>query len=88
MRIEWDKSKASQNKAKHGIRFSEVEPVFNDPQAITIEDVATDGERRFITFGTDMFGRVLAVVFTWRGDVIRIISARKATNREKRDYES
>lgn len=87
MRIEWDPDKAKVNELKHGIRFSEVDSVFYDPLGVTIEDETSDSEVRHITFGVDMFGRVLAVVYTWRGDVIRIISARKATHREKSDYE-
>lgn len=88
MTVEWDKAKAKLNAAKHDIRLSEVEPVLYDPLAITTEDITADGEHRFITVGADMFGRVLTVVYTWRGDTIRLISARKATNREKRSYES
>lgn len=87
MLFEWDKVKAQSNARKHGVKFSEVEPVFYDPLAITIEDDA-EGEARFITYGVDMLGRVLAVAYTWRGDSIRIISARKATQREKASYES
>lgn len=94
MDIEWDKdpankkNKAKLNEAKHHIRLSEVEPVLYDPMGITLEDITAEGEHRFITVGSDMFGRVLTVVYTWRGDTIRLISARKATNKEKRHYES
>jgi hypothetical protein len=89
MRVEWNKEKAKANEAKHGIRFVDVEPVLSDPLGITVEDMSADGEHRFITFGADMFGRVLAVVYTWRDqDTVRVISARKATNREKKQYES
>lgn len=87
MLFEWDKVKAQSNARKHGVKFNEVEPVFYDPLAITIED-DVEGETRFITYGVDMLGRVLAVAYTWRGDSIRIISARKATQREKASYES
>jgi len=88
MEMEWDNAKAKINKAKHHIRLSEVEPVLYDPMGVTVEDITADGECRFITIGSDMFGRVLAVVYTWRGDNIRLISARKATDKEKRKYES
>lgn len=94
MSIEWDNEKKNKNnqeklnEAKHGIRLSDVEPVLHDPMGITCEDVTAEGEHRFVTVGTDMFGHVLTVVYTWRGDNIRLISARKATNKEKRHYES
>lgn len=94
MSVEWDKdpknkrNKAKLNETKHHILLSDVEPVLYDPLAITVEDVTADGEHRFITTGSDIFGRVLTVVYTWRGDNIRLISARKATNKEIRHYES
>ncbi|UOG91545.1 MAG: BrnT family toxin [Candidatus Thiothrix sulfatifontis] len=94
MSVEWDKEKTNKNnkeklnEAKHSIRLSDVEPVLYDPMGVTSEDVTAEGEHRFITVGADMFGRVLTVVYTWRGDNIRLISARKATNKEKRHYES
>jgi hypothetical protein len=55
--------------------------------AITIRDDASD-EERFITLGADALGRLLVVVYTWRGEVVRLISARNATAAERRDYES
>jgi len=84
---EWDPAKAAENYAKHGIRFADAVAVFEDPLALTIED-EDSAEERFVTLGTDLLTRVLVVVFTWRGDRIRIISARKATARERRQYES
>jgi hypothetical protein len=60
--------------------------VFSDDLAITIPDERFD-EERFITVGMDAFGRVLVVVYTWRGNEIRLISARKATRRERKQYE-
>lgn len=94
MSVEWDKEKKNKNnkeklnEAKHHIRLSDVEPVLYDPMGVTVEDVTAEGEHRFVTIGSDIFGRVLTVVYTWRGDKIRLISARKATNKEKRHYES
>ena len=94
MAIEWDKDKANKNnkaklnEAKHHIRLSDVEPVLYDPMGVTSEDVTAEGEHRLVTIGADIFGRVLTVVYTWRGDSIWLISARKATNKEKRHYES
>jgi uncharacterized DUF497 family protein len=85
--FEWDRSKARANERKHGISFADTFGVFEDPHAITVEDNER-GEERYVTIGADAFGRVLVVVYTWRGDSIRIISARKATPSEVRQYES
>jgi uncharacterized DUF497 family protein len=59
----------------------------DDDLAITIRE-ETSGEERFVTLGTDALGRLLVVVYTWRQDCLRIISARKATMRERHRYES
>ena len=85
--FEWDKAKAALNKAKHGVSFADTFGVFEDPNALTL-DQKVKGEERYVTLGMDCYGRVLAVVYTWRGDNIRIISARKATRSEVRQYES
>ncbi len=85
--FEWDKSKARQNEAKHGISFADTFGVFEDLNAMTIEQHFR-GEDRYVTIGTDGFGRILVAAYTWRGDNIRIISARKATRSEVRQYES
>lgn len=84
--FEWDKNKAHQNSQKHGIRFSDAATVFEDINALTIEDDYQD-ERRFITMGADALGRILVVVYTFRQMKIRIISARKATRQERRQYQ-
>jgi len=60
--------------------------VFDDVFAITIPDESS-AEERFMTLGVDALGRVIVVVYTWRGEAVRIISARKATRRERRQYE-
>jgi uncharacterized DUF497 family protein len=85
MRYEWDPAKAESNAAKHGVRFSDAVSVFADDQALTIEDLHPE-EERFITIGMDPFARVLVVVYTWRGEFIRLISARKATRAERNQY--
>lgn len=85
--FEWDKAKAEQNKGRHGVAFADTFAVFNDPYALTVENGRHDG-RRYVTIGTDAFGRTLVVVYTWRGENIRIISARKATRTEVKQYES
>jgi uncharacterized DUF497 family protein len=84
--FEWDKSKAKENKSRHGISFADTFAVFEDPNAVTLEDFRR-GEQRYVTVGMDAFGRILVVVYTWRGDNIRIISARKAVRYEVRQYE-
>ena len=85
--FEWDESKASDNKSKHGISFADTFAVFDDPNAVTLEDFR-EGEQRYVTIGLDAFGRILVVVYTWRDENIRIISARKAVRSEAMQYES
>jgi len=85
--FEWDKSKARQNETKHSVSFADTFAVFEDPNALTLDQVVS-GEERHVTIGMDAFGRVLVVVYTWRGENIRIISARKAVRSEVRQYES
>ena len=67
------------------MRFSEAVTVLEDSRALTIEDISKD-EERFITIGMDAYANVLVVVYTYRGDDIRIISARKATKIEIKQY--
>lgn len=86
MNYEWDPNKAKSNYKKHGVRFADAVGVFEDENAITIQD-ERNSEERFITIGRDFLSRVLVVVYTFRAVVIRIISARKATAREQRMYE-
>ena len=86
MTYQWDNGKATANLRKHGIDFADAVSVFSDDLAITIPDERFD-EERFITVGMDAFGRVLVVVYTWRGNEIRLISARKATRPERKQYE-
>ncbi len=86
MGFEWDARKAASNLQKHGVDFADVVAVFEDLNAWTIED-ESEGEQRFLTVGLDTLGRVLVVSYTWRGERIRVISARKATARERGQYE-
>ncbi len=86
MNYQWDPDKARANVRKHKIEFADAVAVFADEMAVTIEDERPE-EDRFVTIGMDTLGRMLVVVFTWRGDDIRIISARKATPNERRQYE-
>jgi len=84
MRFEWDPKKAETNRRKHWVRFSEAVEVFDDDRVVLLVDETS--EEKFLAIGMDGFGRVLVVEFTWRGDTIRITSARKATRSEERQY--
>jgi uncharacterized protein len=86
----WDEdSKAGINFRRHGVRMPEAIPVFDDPYAITLTDDESDPkERRFVTLGMGAAGRLLVVVYTWRGEDIRIISARPAEPHEREEYET
>jgi len=86
MNFQWDPNKAKSNYKKHGIRFADAVGVFEDENAITISD-EHEREDRFVTIGMDFLSRILVVVYTFRDIVIRIISARKATARERKMYE-
>jgi uncharacterized protein len=86
--FEWDDEKAEDNLTKHGISFSEASTVFADPLSRTIDDpLHSEVEERFVMLGQSLLQHVLVVVHTYRGNVIRIISARMATARERRGYE-
>jgi len=87
MNIAWDTKKAAANIRSHGIEFSDAGTVLDDPMAVTIEDTR-HGEQRFVTIGADILSRVLVVVYVYSGEEeIRLISARKATPKERRVYE-
>lgn len=83
--FEWDSRKAAANVRKHGIQFADAVAVMEDQRAITLRDDSA-GEERWVTIGMDALARVLIVVYTWRGNTIRIISARPATPNESRQY--
>jgi len=84
---EWDPAKARANFAKHGVRFADAVTVFEDDLALTMRDPSSDEEERWITLGRNGLARVTVVVYTWRKDNVRLISARPATAREKSQYE-
>jgi uncharacterized protein len=85
MRYEWDPAKAEANQKNHGVRFADAVAVFSDERALTLDDPNTE-EERYVTIGMDALARLLVVVYTWRGEVIRLISARKATRAERTQY--
>jgi uncharacterized protein len=86
--FEWDEDKASSNEKKHRVTFEEAASVFSDPLAAIFDDeVHSEEEQREIIVGHSAENRLLLVCFTERAGAIRIISARRATKRERRDYE-
>jgi uncharacterized DUF497 family protein len=86
--FEWNRRKARDNVVKHGVTFDEATTVFEDWLSITIVDpLHSDEEERFVLIGHSHRNRLLVVVHTERGDRIRIISARRATAKERRSYE-
>ncbi|EIM63797.1 BrnT family toxin [Desulfobacter postgatei] len=86
MNYQWDNNKAKSNLIAHGVDFADAVGIFEDLNALTIDD-PHPYEQRFITIGLDFLSRVLVVSYTWRNNSIRIISARKATKNERRQYE-
>jgi uncharacterized protein len=87
MEFEWDEAKAGRNIAKHGVPFEYAARVFLDLHRMDIEDARRDyGEERRITLGA-IEGRLFAVAYTLRGKIVRLISARKANERERRNYD-
>ena len=86
MGLEWDQRKSAANLRRHGIGFADAATVLHDDYAITIPEEGPD-EGRFVTIEMDALGRVLVVVYTWRENRVRIISARAAMPRERRQYE-
>ncbi|HSB14843.1 MAG TPA: BrnT family toxin [Bryobacteraceae bacterium] len=86
MEAEWDPVKAKANLRKHNVRFADAVTVLEDARAITVRDEGA-GEERWVTIGVDSLGRILVVVYTWRDERVRLISARPATRREARQYE-
>jgi uncharacterized DUF497 family protein len=88
MAFQYDPTKAETNLKDHGVSFSDAEGVFFDPLALHRPDPDAEGEERFVAMGLGSAGQILVVVYTIRGEDIRLISARRATRREIRDYES
>jgi hypothetical protein len=88
MHFEWNPTKAKKNLQKHGVSFEEASSAFYDPLAVAGADPDHSGEEdRTVTFGLSSLGRLLVVAHTERNDAIRIISARVATQHERRIYE-
>jgi uncharacterized DUF497 family protein len=85
--FEWDPRKAAANLKKHEVDFADAALVLYDDLALTTKDPGDDEDERFATIGVDPLGRTLMVIYTWRGERARIISARQATSAERRQYE-
>ena len=83
---QWDPEKAAANLRKHGVDFADAETALHDEMAMTMPDEDLEGSR-FVTLATDALGRLLVVAYEWRGDDVRLISARKANRSERRQYE-
>ncbi|MGA2985029.1 MAG: BrnT family toxin [Terriglobia bacterium] len=89
MEFEWDAKKADSNAAKHGVAFAEAMTVFGDPLELAIADPDhSEEEFRFLSMGQSARGRLLVVAYTEREGRTRIINAREAIPRERRQYES
>jgi len=85
MTFEWDPGKADANRRKHGVDFADAVGAFEDSYALSRPD-PFPAEERVATLGRDLLDRLIVVVWTWRGEAIRLISARRATPRERRHY--
>jgi uncharacterized DUF497 family protein len=88
VKYEWNARKSQYNRATHKVSFQEAVTVFGDPLGRIIEDPRhSESEERYVLLGQSERQRLLVVMFTERGEAIRLISARKATRRERREYE-
>ena len=89
LQFEWDDRKARTNLAKHAVSFGEATTVFADDRSLTIPDPEhSKVEERFIVLGRSHQRRLLVVVYTERGDKVRLISARRASRNEREQYEA
>ena len=94
MRVEWDSAKSESNKTKHGIAFPRAQLVFDDPCCVNFPERVVDGEERWHAIGLIADIVIIVVVHTYRveefegksEEVVRIISARRATRREREIY--
>lgn len=88
MDFEWDQNKAAQNFSRHGVSFDEAKTIFNDPLYVDFFDPDhSHNEQRYIIIGQSVKKRLLLVAYTERENKIRLISAREATQKERKDYE-
>ena len=85
--MDYDPKKAAANLSKHGVSFPHAEGVLWDPLAVTVEDEDAQGERRFVAIGVGQTGELLVLVYAETGGEYRLISARRATRKERKTYE-
>lgn len=86
--FEWDQRKAATNLGKHGVDFADAALALYDDRALTTRDSGDYDEERLATLGLDALGHLVVVVYTWREERVRVISARRATPTERKRYES
>lgn len=84
---QWDPAKAAENVRKHKVHFADAALSLEDPNALVVADPDASDEERFVCLAADPEGRVLVTAFAYRGESIRIISARRASRAERRRYE-
>lgn len=88
MDYEWDMAKAKANARKHGVHFADAVLALEDELAVTIADPDSENEERYVSMGRDPTGCILVTVYAYRGKAVRIISSRKATRNERKQYEN
>ena len=86
--FEWDVNKALHNQTKHGVSFEIACNTFFDPFVAALDDEIVDGEIRYTAVAMTTTWQILYIVYAWRGDAIRLISARPATSHERKAYEN
>jgi len=85
--FDWDLRTAGANRREHGVEFADATAVFEDEEALTVTDgITAVDEQRYLTLGRDTLGRLLVVGYAWRGERIRVLSARRATVAERRQH--
>ena len=87
MRFQHDSAKAAANIKRHGVSFADAQGVLEDPLAVTVEDPDAKDESRFVTVGLGSAGELLVAIWTGRDDECRLISVRRPTRKERKDYE-
>jgi uncharacterized protein len=86
MKFEWDENKNRINIHKHGVSFEEAKTCLFDEQALVFEDPDCETENRWVLIGMNHEAKLLVVIYTLRGEQIRLISARKPTKKEVKNY--
>ena len=87
MSIEFDPAKDASNLRKHGVSLVEGDGVPDDPLVLVVEDTDSEGEQRYVGLGRNFVGQICDVVYTYRGENIRLISVRKPSSKEVKAYE-